>query len=211
MSAPIMYHQNHSFESLRRDFFFYDHFYGSGIQDLWHGSGNAGGGMAVVDGVAGGICRITTGSGDNDYWQLLWNSKRSLLTTHNVAMEFRFKLEVSTPIYCLWGLDTGAYTNNTAFYTDTDTTSDWWIRCRNLSGTSEHNSNIALDTDYHIFRVQCHNHGGLHVHYYIDNLETDNSPLTTYIPTTHLQPLIFFRTREAAAHYYDMDYIGIRM
>jgi len=74
-------------------------------------------------------------------------------------------------------------------------------------------SGIAPDTDYHIFRVECHLHGGSHVHFYIDGTETANSPINTNVPddaTDYLQPLVYVRPRENAAKIVDCDYVYIR-
>ena len=59
-------HEPVCFDSLQKYFWFQDHFLGDQIQDEWGTYFEAGGAAAVVDGVTGGIIRLTTHSDLND-------------------------------------------------------------------------------------------------------------------------------------------------
>ena len=74
-------------------------------------------------------------------------------------------------------------------------------------------SGIALDTSYHVFRIETHIEGGNHVHFYIDDTETTNSPISTNIPddaTDYFNPHIFVGTGENVAKSMDVDYCEVR-
>ena len=61
--------------------------------------------------------------------------------------------------------------------------------------------------------MECQTHGGSHVHFYIDGVETGNSPITTNIPDDagdYLQPYLFILTLENATKSLDTDYVYLR-
>ena len=91
---------------------------------------------------------------------------------------------------------------------------NWQIYSEDGGAPTQQDSGIARDTDYHIFRIECHTHGGNHVHFYIDPpIEAANSPISTNVPddaADFLQPYFWLQTREAAAKTMDIDYVYVR-
>jgi hypothetical protein len=212
MSAPVRVHEARCLDSLQRQWFFKDDFIGDQIQDIWAVSGSAGGSAVVVDGETGGIVRITTHTDDTDSYLLDWNDYRILLVTKRVSMEWKLKAsDNDSDIEIRMGMDFDA-NNRIGFISNAD--ANWRIRSMDGGGSTLEDSGIAETTSYMIFRIESHTHGGNHVHYFIDNVECANSPLSTNIPDDAadvLQPYIEVRTLEAGvAKSVDMDYISIR-
>ena len=207
MSSPVMYHQHMSFESMRRDFFFYDHFYGSGIQDLWTNTGNGSG--TVIDGVAGGICRLVSGAAATNNHALTWGTKRSLFALNEVAMEGRLEeAETNDAEFYFRLLNAG----HQSLFIWGSAGAELKIYTRNGAGTTQNDaSNWTRDTNPHIYRIQCHLYGGLHVHYYQDNVQSVGSPHLTNVETHELEPHIMRYTAAAANKTMDIDYVAVRM
>lgn len=210
MSVKV--HEAVCFDSLQDRLFFFDDFHGDQIQDEWAEAGA--GSVAVIDAQTGGIVRITTGATLNNTYRIDWGDIRSLLVSKKATMELRVKLNQSTYISPDLRLSFDG-TNYIAFYANEGAggAENWDIWCRDGGVGAAQDSGIAIDTDYHIFRIECHTHGSSHVHFYIDDTETASSPITTNIPddaTDYLQPRLSLRTRENATKSMDVDYVYIR-
>jgi hypothetical protein len=204
-------HEALSIDSLKSQLFWSDDFEGDSIKDKWVSSGGVGGSAAVVDGETGGVCRITTDGDANDDYNIYWSDLRSLLVSKRLTVEYRVKLSRTTNQHVLLGL---RYDDNDRFYFNFDTVTgdtNWMLNARDGgSVTGDQDSGIAPDTDPHIFRFVCHTHGSNHIHFFIDNVECGNSPITTDITSEHLQPRLWIRTTENSEDSMDIDYVGVR-
>jgi hypothetical protein len=185
----------------------FDDFEGDQVKDEWRSTGDVGGSAGVVDGVAGGIFRITTGAVINDDWQLDWGDIRSLLAAKRVTMETRFRLNQIVLTAPLIGLRFDNL-NYIRFEFNPTTSANWYIRNRSAGAGIAADTGVAADTDWHVFRHDCVSAG--EVHYFIDGVETANSPITTNIPVTYLQPYVQVFTFENVAKSTDMDYVYLR-
>lgn len=197
-------------DSAQRRFFWFDHFLGDQLKDEWSSTGEAGGSADVVDLQMGGVVRLTTGATTDDFYRIDWNDIRSLHVSKRVSMEVRAKANQSTFINLYLRLH---YTGDTCIDFHYTAGPNWSIRCINGGAATIFDSGIALDTDYHIFRIECHLHGGNHVHFYIDDVEMDNSPITTNIPDDagdYLEPFLYIKTTENLAKSMDIDYVVVR-
>lgn len=180
------------------------------MKDEWRALGT--GSAAVVDAQTGGIVRLTTGATTDNLYGLDWNVIRSLHVSKRVSMEMRFKVNLIT--YVLLSINLFFdISNRILFYANeaVGAAVNWQIRCTDGGATTAFDSGIALDTDYHIFRIECF--PADEVHFYIDNVECANSPITTNIPdgaADYLQPYIYVLTNEDLAKSMDVDYVVIR-
>lgn len=188
-------------------YFWFDHFLGDQLKDEWLSVGT--GSAVVVDAQTGGIVRITTGAIATNAHRIDWGDIRSLLVTKKVTIEVRAKLETTTQVDSitigLW-FD-GAQNIEFVHWDGFPFAPNWGIVTESVAQTTE-DSGIAIDTDYHIFRIECFPTG--EVHFYIDGVETANSPITTNITASHLQPYINIITNENATKYIDIDYVVVR-
>lgn len=214
MSAPLRVHEAFCLDFAQQQFLFKDDFLGDQLRDEWRTTGGAGGSGAVVDGETGGIVRITTDGDEDDNWFLDWNDIRSLLVTKRVTMEVRLKANQVTycgPVMSLF-FDVSNFIR--IYFNETGGTADnWTIECVDGGATTSADSGILSDTDYHLFRIECHIHGSSHVHFYIDDVECANSPISTNVPddaADYLQPNLLLVTREDAIKSMDVDYVVIR-
>lgn len=191
-------------------FWFKDHFLGDQLKDEWRAAGT--GSAAVVDQQTGGIVRITTGAVSGNTHLMDWANTRSLLVDKKVTLELRVKVPVVTylQMFLYLYLDpnnlVGFFFNELA-----GGAINWSIRCVNGGVTTSQDSGVLLDTDYHIYRIECFPAG--EGHFYIDGVECANSPITTNIPddaTDFLQPYLYVRARENAAKSFDVDYVVAR-
>ena len=213
MSVKV--HEAFSLDSFQDRLLFFDDFHGDQLQDEWSEGGVAGTAV-VVDAQTGGIVRFTTGATAFDDYHIQWgenpNEVRSLHVDKKATMEFRLKLAQTNTVMSFTYLYFDG-NNGINFQYDSSVDTNWQIRCMNGGAPTLLDSGVAVDTDYHIFRIECHTHGANHVHFYIDGVETANSPITTNIPddaADYLMPRLFLRTRENVAKIADCDYVYVR-
>lgn len=73
-------------------------------------------------------------------------------------------------------------------YSDNVNSGNWVGKTASSSVRSSANSSVAADTDWHNFKIVV-NADATSVSYYIDDVEIDNSPLNTNIPTATIAPI----------------------
>lgn len=207
-------HESYCLDSFMSHLLFDEDFEGDTIKDLWNVTLVGGGTAVVVDQQTGGIVRLSTPTA-SDTVTLDWNDIRSLHVDQKVTIEARVRCnggvtDTSRKILALW-FDGN---NHLEFYHGVDSTD---IRMRNIDdgGSNTASTNITVDTDWHIYRIECHTHGSNHIHYYIDEVECANSPRTSNIPddaTDYLQPYFYIDTNADTdpATSMDVDYVYIR-
>jgi len=209
----VKFHESYCLDSQQDQLIWWDDFLGDQIQDEWDSTIAGAGTTVVVDQQTGGIVRLTTGALTGNNNVLDWNDIRSLLVTKRISMECRVKVNQLTQAYVTLGLVFDG-SNQIRFYAaNAAGADDWEIWCEDGGATTRQESGITLDTSYHIFRIECHIHGGNHVHFYIDGTQTANSPITTNIPddaTDYLQPHFLIQTRVDVAKSMDIDYVVVR-
>ena len=210
MSVKV--HEAFCLDSFMDRLLYFDDFHGDQIQDEWREGGNAGGSAVVVDAQTGGIVRITTDNDNNDKRFIDWNDIRSLHVSKRVSMEVRAKINQAT--YVSVGFVLQFDMGNRVFFFVNEVAggaTNWQIFCMDGGAQTSLDSGVALDTDYHIFRIECFPTG--QGHFFIDGVETANSPITTNIPDDagdYLQPWLQMQTRENLAKSMDIDYVYIR-
>ena len=211
MSVKV--HEAFSIDSFQDRLIWWDDFLGDQLKDEWRSAGAAGGSAVVVDAQTGGIARITANGVLNNTWLIDWNDIRSLLVSKKATMELRVKLTQTTNTVTRLSL---RFDFNNSFYFEynSGSSANWQIRS-NDGGASAglQDTGVAADTSYHVLRMECQTHGGSHVHFYIDGVETGNSPITTNIPDDagdYLQPYLFILTLENATKSVDIDYVVVR-
>jgi len=200
-----------SLESLRTELFWYDDFLGDQLGDEWGQTLVGAGSVAVVDAVTGGVARLTTGAVTQDDTSIHWTNVRSLHVNKLIAMEARVLISKVTVGTLDAMISLFFDSNNQIQFVESGST--WFIYAEDGGATTQLTSGVAMDTDFHIYRIEAHLHGGSHVHYYIDGVETANSPIAINIPddaADFLQPRFFMETTEAEAKYMDIDYVGVR-
>jgi hypothetical protein len=207
MSALV--HEALSLDSLKKQLFWDDDFEGDSIKSHWVAGGD--GSATVVDGEAGGIVRLSTTATDLELIEFDWGNISSLLVTKNVSYEVRVRLNHLTSVdhYIYLRSDASAYFRWRFSVLDTN----WMIYARDAGTSTEEDTGITPDTDFHLFRIDCHTHGGSHAHFYIDNVETANSPISTNIPddsVDYLRPYLLIQTRQNSIKTMDVDYVAVR-
>lgn len=201
-------HEPVCLDSAMDKFFWGDHFLGDQVQGEWRGAGT--GSVAVVDGQIGGIARITTGAVTNDTYYIDWNNSRILHVDKKVTIEIRAKLETASNIQIQYRLMFDV-TNLISFWFNSGAHASYRLYVRDDGATTNVDSGVAPDTDYHVFRIEAFPTG--EVHFYIDGVECSNSPVTTNIPADagdYLQPYLAVTTLEDATKYVDFDYVVVR-
>ena len=204
-------HEPFCFDSGAGQFFWYDHFLGDQIQDEFNAGGGSGYSTTVVDGVSGGIVRLTTGTSDGYVVWISWGSFETLLVSKNVCFESRFSINSLSVSRVFFGI-LNTWNDYITISYDSTATTRW--RTGMMSGGVGGYTNIGnpdADTSYHNFRTQAHTHGGNHAHYYVDGSELATSPISTNVPTTYLQ---IYLERDlisgGVAKSMDIDYMAVR-
>ena len=208
MSVKV--HEAFSLDSFMDRLLWFDDFLGDQLKDEWRAAG--GGSATVVDAQTGGIVRLTTAATSGQTYLIDWNVIRSLLVSKKVTMELRVKVLTNTflDIFLYLYFDAN---NRLGFFVSelAGGATNWNLNCRDGGVSSSVDSGIAVDTDYHIFRIECFPTD--EVHFYIDGVECANSPITTNIPddaADFLEPYLYIRAREDVAKSMDVDYVVIR-
>lgn len=209
MSVKV--HEAYSLDSFQDRLLWWDDFLGDQLQDEWSTTIVGAGTAAVVDAQTGGIVRLTTGALTNNSTILDWNDIRSLHVDQKVTMELRVKPNQLTQYYLyleLWEDND----NRIMFYSNNvGGADDWEGWCENNTVVTRIESGITVSAAYHVFRIECFPTD--EVHFYIDGVETANSPITTNIPddaADYLQPKISIITKEDVAKSVDIDYVVVR-
>ncbi len=200
-------HEAFGLNSQEQQLLWWDDFLGDSLDDRWTSAGDAGGSGAVVDAQTGGIVRITTDGDNTDEWILSWNDIRSLHADKNVCMEIKLVLGQTTNQYvriCLY-FDGSNYFR--FLLSSLGAATNWGIQSRSGGVSTEEDSGILADTDEHIFRIES---TSTSVSFYIDDVECANSPITTNICNSFMQPMVWCTTRENAVKTYDVDYVTVR-
>lgn len=202
-------HEAYCLDSQFQSLLWWDDFLGDQLKDEWTAAGGAGGSAVVVDGETGGIVRITTDGDATDEYEIHWNNIRSLRVASRVSMEFRLKLVSATSVHAFCGLRFDG-SNFIIFQFDASANINWLIYAYDAPAGVPQDSGIVADTSYHIFRIECHTHGGNHVHYYIDGVECGNSPQSVGVPLDALMPRFYCSTEVASEKSLDIDYVVVR-
>jgi len=207
--VSVKVHEAFCLDSFQDRLLFFDDFEGDQIKDEWRGTGDAGGGANVIDLQTGGICRLDTGIVVDDDWLIDWFNIRSLLVTKKVTMEARVKTNQNTYLQVYIALRFDGL-NDIYFYCfdNFGGAHNWQIACVDAGAGAGVDTGVAVDTNYHLFRIECFPTG--EVHFYIDNVECANSPVTTNITAQYLQPVFSLLTRTTAERTMDIDYVYIR-
>ena len=209
----VKLHEPYCLDSQMGQLLWFDDFLGDQVQDEWHIVNVGGGTTTVVDGVTGGIMRLsspTNGTGDRT--DVSWNTIRSLLASKKLTFEIRFRTNSANLNTFYISLSSTAGTQ----YIDLRHEgggANYLISTRDAGGGNSFDSGVAVDTDWHILRIECRTDGGNHVHYYMDNVETANSPVTTDIPfdaTDFIQPYFLILTGDTNLKTLEIDYVAIR-
>lgn len=207
MSVKV--HEAFCMDSFMDRLLFFDDFHGDQIQDEWNSTGDAGGGANVIDAQTGGICRLDTGIVVDDDWLINWGNIRSLLVSKKVTMEVRARCNQNTYLRVYLSLLFDGL--NTIYFYCFDNfggAHNWRIACVNAGAGASVDTGITVDINYHIFRIEAFPTG--EVHFYIDEVECTNSPVTTNITAQYLQPSLSLLTRTTAERTMDIDYVYIR-
>lgn len=205
-------HEAECIDSQQDQLFDRDDFWGDSIDARWNITNSGTGTVAVVDGQSGGIIRLSEPA-NSDYSIVNWGNIRSLHVNKKVTIEFKVTISVDNADRYL-ELQLRFDGDNYIMIRVPASGSANVLRCVNNGvQTSVAGSTIA-DTDPHIYRIECLPSG--EVHFFIDNVEEPNSPITTNIPNDagdFLQPYIYGSNLNPGAGGgvdYDIDYVGWR-
>ncbi len=201
-------HEAVCFDSFSQSLIFFDDFEGDALKDLWDSVGSAGGSAVVVDAQTGGVLRMTPDNNDADNWLLSWNEIRSLHVDKKVVMEVRLRESneqgISTNIYLRF--------DGNSFVLLWNGTGNWTAVCENGGVATQVDTGISpVSGVFQVLRIEC---TPTAVSFFIDGVETANSPIITNIPNDagdFLQPYILVvNDNEGVSEYVDVDYIYIR-
>jgi len=208
----VKQHEAYCLNSFQKQLFFYEDFLGDSLRDLWTVAFSAGGSVSVIDAQDGGICRLATDADNLDAAYISWGNIRSLHVNKKVTIEIRAKLVRITNIETELALYYDV--NNQVWFQYVESAGgaadNWDLKSENGGAITTADSGIAADANYHIYRIECFPAA---IHFYIDDVECNNSPITTNIPSDaadYLQPYIYLRNRAGVASSLDVDYMVVR-
>jgi len=182
-----------------------DHFWGDQLDARWYAAGDAGGSAVVVDGIDGGIVRITTGNVVNNDYNISWQDIKGFIVSKQPTLEVRSCIDNSSDTTIRIGLYRTS-DENIVFLIRADE-ANIQIACYTGGSQTIEDIGVPKDTNWHIYRIEVHTHGSTHVHFYLDGVECTGSPITTNIPTQYMQPYINVRTNADVVRQMDVDYV----
>jgi hypothetical protein len=207
-------HDAYSLDSQQTELFWWDDFLGDTIKDEWTISGTAN----VNDDSIGGAARLTTGITLDNYAFLYINygTATSLSVLKNLAVEMRFSL--ITPTYSNYELNPYKDSDNQIYIDWSDGNGDGTAQITLVSKNGGSATSVSGNDawtpgagTYYINRIQTSTYGSNHIHFYLDNTELSNSPITTNIPTATMGLLApYLRTKTSDERTMDVDYVGVR-
>ena len=205
----VDFHEAVSFDSTRYRVDWEDDFEGDSLKDHWTLTVAGGGTGAVVDGVDGGVSRLSTPTA-SDVATLWWNSYRSLHVNKKVTIEAYVRanggVTDTSRLLCVLVYDAS---NRIMIYHATDGV-DILLYCRNNGAITSVDSGVNLDDQFHVYRIET---SPTAVRFYIDDVLVGT--ITTNIPSDagdYLQPQIYIVTNADTdpATSMDIDYVYIR-
>ena len=192
------------------DFVWRDDFLGDQLKDEWTLTAS-GGTATIIDGETGGIVRVTSGAIDGNFAQIDWGNIRSLHIDKKIIIEYRVKLSSIADVFAFLKIRFDPDEEYQLKYDSSNGDTKWMFLTENGAST-EVSTNITPDTNYHIFRMEAHTHGGTHIHFYIDGVECANSPVSSNLPDDagdFLQPNCGIQTRTNTNKLLDVDYVWV--
>jgi len=197
--SHIRFHEDIGLNSRRFRCNGLDHFWGDSVDARWHTAGN--GSAAVVDGVDGGIVRLTSGATSGNSHTLSWQDIRSLTAAKNATAEYRIALGQTSNIDARIGLLYDA--THYIYFRFDDSADDTWQAVSDMgAGASAVNTAVAPSTDYLILRIEA---SSTQIGFYVNGVWKATIGVT--IPTEHLQPYASVATEEDADKTLDVDYV----
>ena len=181
-----------------------DHFIGADLNwDIWTNSKSSGGdnGLEAIE-YRGGAIRISS-HGDADEWCELTTSIKSFYAADNPIMRSGQKLEQTSDVSVYIGFRDD-YDNKIEFKANTST-GYWDCRCSSGGSTTTESGVLALDTDWHHFRIEA---GSAQVLFYIDDVL--EATIATNIPSTIMDVISqSYTTGGTAIRSHLCDYIEV--
>jgi len=210
--SHVRFHEAECIDSQSSHLFGFDDFWGDSLDARWNVSTVGGGSVAVVDGIEGGAVRLSALTNvTSDRADINWNTIRTLKALKHLCFEVRFRQSSTNNVTIYIGLsNTG--TQHMDFRCEGGG-ANYRIRTNNEGAGNNFDSGIPLTTDWIRLRMECHTHGGNHVHYYVNGVETSNSPISTLIPFDSDDPLqiwITLLTKDTNPKTLDIDYVTWR-
>jgi len=209
----VKFHEAYCLDSQQDQLLWFDDFLGDQVQDEWRTALVGGGTVTVIDQQTGGIVRLSTPTA-SDQALLDWGDIRSLHIDQRISGEARIRCNngVTDTFRRIFRLSFDVQ-NYIGFEQQGYDDADIDIVCEDNNIKTSADSGINVDADWHIYRIECFPTG--EVHFYIDGVETANSPITTNIPddaTDYLQPYfaIFTNADSDPATSMDVDYCAVR-
>jgi len=213
--SHVRFHEAECIDSQSNHLFGFDDFWGDSLDAKWRLDTTGTGACIVVDGVDGGICRLRSPAA-SDQAGINWTAIRSLHFNKKLVFEARVRAVNGTVTNTQRQLCRVRYDANNLIRIYHDYSSvDIIISCANGGVSTNFDSGVNVDENWHIYRIECHTHGANHVHFYIDGVECGNSPITTNIPSDaadYLEPYFnnIANASLAAETQTDIDYIAWR-
>jgi len=195
--------------NMQNKVFFYDDFLGDVLADQWN-LVTGGSGTATVISAVNGVCQLDDTTSEDDAG-IDFGSFFNFDPTLHAVIEVKAAVDTLTNLL----LNIGLYKDTDEYVLfevdDTDNNIDCKASKSGGSGAVDVDSGVDLDTDYHIYRIECYDDGS--AKFFIDNSLVYTAPAGTLSATAGVlhKPYIYIKDKsgQTTQHKLDIDYVFI--
>lgn len=188
---------------------YYDDFLGDVLRDEWNAVTSGSGTATVVTAVNGKVQLDNTSAEDDA--GIDWGAFYNWDPTLNCVLEFKAEVNTITNLNFIGGFYKDADEYAYFHIDDADNNIDYAASLNGGVGAVDEDSGVDIDTDPHIFKIECFDDGS--VKFYIDNSLVGTAPAGTLSTSAGILHKPYFLVTDASGqttqHLFDIDYVFI--
>lgn len=198
---------NRAVLDMQNTVWYYDDFLGDVLRDEWNAVTSGSGTAVVVTAVNGKVQLDDTALEDDA--GVDWGAFYNWDPTLNCVMEWKCQVNTITNLNVIMGLYKDADEYAYFHVDDADNNIDYAASLNGGVGAVDEDSGIDIDTDAHIFKIECFEDGSVKFH--IDGSVVGTAPAGTLSTSAGILHKPYFLVTDAAGqttrHYFDIDYV----
>lgn len=192
---------------MKNKIWYYDDFLGDVLRSEWNAFTSSAGTGAIVSAINGKVQLDDTSAEDDS--GLDWGAFLNFDPVLNCVMEWKCEVNTIANLNVLMGLYKDADEYALFGIDDADDNIDYRASLNGGVGAVDADSGIDIDTDAHIFRIECYDDGS--VKFFIDEALVGTAPAGTLSTTAGVAHKPYFlvtdKSGQTTQHLFDIDYV----